>query len=121
MSSARRYVVSEQLRTGNTLSIRSSVSRIAHTFVYGPKYFAPFSLRLRVMSTRGTSSPSVIARYGYDLSSRNCTLNGGANSLIQLYSSCSASNSLPTTVHSTLAAVVTIRRVRSCSDRSGWK
>ena len=36
-------VVSEQLRIGNTLSIRSSVSWIAHTFVYGPKYFAPFS------------------------------------------------------------------------------
>ena len=58
------------------------------------------------MSTRGTSSPSVIARNGYDLSSLNWTLNGGANSLIHLYSSCSASNSLPTTVHSTLAAVV---------------
>ena len=103
------------------MSIRSSVSRIAHTFVYGPKYFAPFSFRLRVIRTRGTSSPSVIARCGYDLSSRNCTLNGGANSLIQLYSSWSASNSVPTTVHSTLAAVSTIRRVRSCRARRGWK
>ena len=39
-------------------------------------------------------------------------LNRGSNSLIQLYSSCSASTSVATTVHSTLAAVVTICRVR---------
>jgi hypothetical protein len=71
--------------------------------------------------TRGTGSPSVMARYGYDLSSRNFTLNGGSNSLIHVYSSCRASNSVPTTVHSTDEAESTIRRVRSCRLRSGWK
>jgi hypothetical protein len=39
--------------------------------------------------------------------------------LIHEYSSCSASTSVRTTVHSTLAAVITICRVRGCSnDRS---
>jgi hypothetical protein len=38
-----------------------------------------------------------------------------------MYSSCSESTSVGTTVHSTDAAVVTIRRVRSCSVRSGAK
>jgi hypothetical protein len=38
-------------------------------------------------------------------------LNRGSNSLIQVYSSCRASSSLPTTVHSTLAAVKTMLRV----------
>jgi hypothetical protein len=36
--------------------------------------------------------------------------------LIQEYSSCSASTSVLTTVHSTLAAVVTISWVRGCSE-----
>ncbi len=40
-------------------------------------------------------------------------LNGGAYSLIQLYSSWSASTSLPTLVHSTERAVSTMCRVRS--------
>src|SRR5450830_1451698 len=112
---------SEQLRIGKALSMRSTVSRMAHTLVYGPKYRAPLSARFRVTSTRGTVSPSVIARYGYDLSSRNCTLNGGLNSLIQVNSSCSASNSVPTTVHSTDAALDTMRLVRSCRLASGAK
>ena len=77
--------------------------------------------RLRETMTRGASSARVTTRYGYDLSSLNRTLNGGSNSLIQVNSSCSASTSLCTTVHSTDAAVVTIRRVRSCSVRSGAK
>jgi hypothetical protein len=42
------------------------------------------------------------------LSSRYRTLKRGSNSLIQLYSSWSASTSVPTTVQSTLDAVVTI-------------
>ncbi len=62
--------------------------------------------RLRVTSTRGIGSPRVIARYGYDLSSLYATLNGGRNSWIQVNSRCSASNSLATTVHSTLLALM---------------
>ncbi len=62
VSWARRYVEAVQLRIGNTLSIRSRVSLIAHTFVYGPKYFAPAMCLFRVMKTRGTSSPIVTAR-----------------------------------------------------------
>ncbi|OUE09252.1 hypothetical protein CMsap09_09925 [Clavibacter michiganensis] len=50
---ARLNVLSEQERMGNTLSMWSTVSRIAHTFVYGPKYLAPRILRLRVTMTRG--------------------------------------------------------------------
>ena len=45
----------------------------------------------------------------------------GPNSLIQLYSSCSASTSVLTTVHSTLAAVVTICRVRGCRPATSAK
>ena len=115
------YDESEQVRIGKTLIIRSMVSCTAQIFGYGPKYFAPLILRLRVTITRGASSPRVIAMYGYDLSSRNLTLNGGSNSLIQVYSSWSASISEPTVVHSTLRAVRTIRRVRSCSVGSGAK
>ncbi len=118
---ARLYDESEHVRIGNTLIIRSMVSCTAQIFGYGPKYFAPLILRLRVTITRGASSPRVIAMYGYDLSSRNLTLNGGSNSLIQVYSSWSASISEPTVVHSTLRAVSTMRRVRSCSVGSGAK
>jgi hypothetical protein len=49
------------------------------------------------------------------LSSRYFTLNRGSYSLIQEYSSCRASTSVPTTVHSTPAAVVTMVWVR------GWR
>jgi hypothetical protein len=55
------------------------------------------------------------------LSSRYLTLNRGSNSLIQEYSSCSASTSVATTVHSTLAAVVTIVWVRGCRADRSWK
>ncbi|MEY9811433.1 hypothetical protein RKD21_001690 [Streptomyces albogriseolus] len=41
--------------------------------------------------------------------------------MIQEYSSCSASTSVETTVHSTDAAVVTIDRVRGCSPARSWK
>jgi hypothetical protein len=41
--------------------------------------------------------------------------------LIQEYSSCSASTSVVTTVHSTEAAVVTIVRVRWCRFARSWK
>jgi hypothetical protein len=75
-----------------------------------PLRFAP-----RMTWTRGNSSAIVTARYGYDLSSRYFTLKRGSYSLIQAYSSCSASTSVPTTVHSTPAAVVTIVCVR------GWR
>ena len=64
VSSARRYTPSEQLRIGKALSMRSTVSRIAQTFVYGPKYRASLMFRFRVIITRGTRSPSVTARYG---------------------------------------------------------
>jgi hypothetical protein len=103
------------------LSNVSTVSRIAHARAYGPKYFAFGMFLLRVTSTRGIGSPSVIARYGYDLSSLYTTLNGGLNSWIQVNSRCSASYSLPTTVHSTDAAESTIARVRSCRVCSGAK
>src|SRR6187402_839664 len=63
------YEASEQVRIGNTLIMRSMVSCTAHTLGYGPKYFAPGMRRLRVTMTRGASSASVIAMYGYDLSS----------------------------------------------------
>ena len=49
------------------------------------------------------------------MSSRYLTLNRGSNSLIQEYSSWSASTSVFTTVHSTDAAVVSIIWVRGCS------
>jgi hypothetical protein len=55
------------------------------------------------------------------LSSRYFTLNRGSNSLIQEYSSWSASTSVATTVHSTLAAVVTIVAVRACRLLRSWK
>jgi len=41
--------------------------------------------------------------------------------LIQLYSSWSASTSVATTVHSTLPAVVTMRRVRGASPERSAK
>ncbi len=63
----------------------------------------------------------VTARYGYDLSSRYFTLNLGSYSLIQEYSSWSASTSVPTTVQSTEAAVVSIVWVRGCSPAKSAK
>ena len=48
-------------------------------------------------------------------------LNRGSNSLIQLYSSCSASTSVFTTVHSTLPAVITIWRVRGARPEMSAK
>ncbi|CPU67129.1 Uncharacterised protein [Mycobacteroides abscessus] len=81
-----------------------------------PGRFAP-----RITWARGNSSPMVTARYGYDLSSRYLTLNRGSNSLIHVYSSASASTSVPTTVHSTDAAVVTIVWVRWCRLATSWK
>jgi hypothetical protein len=48
-------------------------------------------------------------------------LKRGSNSLIQEYSSCSASTSVPTTVQSTLAAVVSIAWVRGCSAMKSAK
>lgn len=48
-------------------------------------------------------------------------LNRGANSLIHVYSSCRDSNSEPTTVHCTAAAVVTMARVLGASWCSGAK
>ena len=41
--------------------------------------------------------------------------------MIQAYSSCSASTSVLTTVHSTDAPVFTICRVRGCSWAGFWK
>ncbi len=110
-----------QDRIGNTRSSRSTVSRIAHAWLYGPKYFTPFFFAPRPTITRGISSSIVIASHGYDLSSRYFTLNRGSNSLIQEYSSCSASTSLPTTVQSTFAAVFTIPWVRGCRFARSWK
>jgi hypothetical protein len=55
------------------------------------------------------------------LSSRYFTLKRGSNSLIQEYSSCSASTSVFTVVHSTLAAVVTMVAVRGCRLPTSWK
>jgi hypothetical protein len=49
------------------------------------------------------------------------TLNRGSNSLIQLYSSCRASTSVLTTVHSTAAAEVTMVWVRGCRFARSWK
>lgn len=48
-------------------------------------------------------------------------MNRGSNSLIQLYSSCSASTSVLTTVHSTLAAVITICLVRGARPERSAK
>src|SRR5689334_6192274 len=71
--------------------------------------------------TRGNCSFTVTASQGYDLSSRYLTLKRGSNSLIQEYSSCSASTSVLTTVHSTDAAVVTMVAVRGCRLAMSWK
>jgi hypothetical protein len=49
------------------------------------------------------------------------TLKRGSNSLIQEYSSARASTSVPTTVHSTDDADVTIDCVRGCSADRSWK
>src|ERR1035441_11088400 len=92
----------------------STVSRMAQAWLYGPKYLVPLRLAPRITWTRGYSSPIVTARYGELLSSGYLTLNLGSNSLIQEYSSCSASTSVPTTVHSTPAAVLSIIWVRGC-------
>ncbi|GAQ56456.1 hypothetical protein a10_06311 [Streptomyces acidiscabies] len=54
----------EHVRTGNTLSSRSTVSRIAHACPYGPKYRTPFFFWPRITWTRGYSSFIVTARYG---------------------------------------------------------
>ena len=62
--SARRYTPALHDRMENTRSIRSRVSRIAHTCVYGPKTRSPLRGVRRVMCTRGTSSPMVTTRYG---------------------------------------------------------
>jgi hypothetical protein len=48
-------------------------------------------------------------------------LNRGSNSLIQEYSSCSASTSVLTTVHSTEAPVATMVAVRACRFETSWK
>ncbi len=71
--------------------------------------------------TRGNSSLTVTASQGYDLSSRYLTLKRGSNSLIQEYSSASASTSVLTTVHSTELAVSTICWVRWCRPEMSWK
>ena len=55
------------------------------------------------------------------MSSRYFTLNRGSYSLIQEYSSCSASTSVLTTVHSTLVAEVTMEAVRGCRLPRSWK
>ena len=81
-----------------------------------PFFFAP-----RPTITRGNSSPTVTASHGYDLSSRYFTLKRGSNSLIQLYSSWSASTSVLTTVHSTADAEVTIVAVRAWRLPTSWK
>ncbi len=81
----------------------------------------PCAWRPRITWTRGNSSPIVTARYGYDLSSRYLTLKRGSYSLIQAYSSCRASTSVATTVHSTLEAVVTMESVRWWSDAGSAK
>ena len=86
------------------------MSVTAHILGYGPKYRAPGMPRLRETIARGASSASVTTRYGYDLSSLKRTLNGGFSSLIHVISRLRASTSLATTVHSTDAAVVTMRR-----------
>ncbi len=55
------------------------------------------------------------------MSSRYFTLNRGSYSLIQEYSSCSASTSVFTVVHSTPAAVNTMVWVRGCSPAGSAK
>ena len=52
----------EQVRTGNTRSSVSTVSRMAQAWLYGPKYLVPFRLAPRMTMTRGYSSPMVTAR-----------------------------------------------------------
>jgi hypothetical protein len=49
---------------GKTLSSRSTVSRIAQAWEYGPKYFTPFFLAPRPTMTRGNSSLRVTASQG---------------------------------------------------------
>ena len=109
------------MRTGKTRSIRSTVSRIALAGWNGPKYFTPGRFWPRMTCTRGNSSFMVTAKYGYDLSSRYMMLNRGVYSLIQVYSSCRASTSEPTTVHSTASAVCTMVRVLVARRAGSWK
>ena len=54
----------EQVRTGKTRSSRSTVSRMAQAWPYGPKYRTPFFFWPRMTWTRGNSSFIVTARYG---------------------------------------------------------
>ena len=121
IAAARRNTPAEHERIGNTRSRVSTVSRIAQAWPYGPKYRTPLRCAPRMTVTRGNSSPTVTASQGYDLSSRYLTLKRGSNSLIQEYSSASASTSVLTTVQSTEDAVSTICWVRGCRPLMSWK
>ncbi len=46
-----------QVRTGKTRRRRSTVSRMAHAWAYGPKYRVPFCFWPRMTCTRGTPRP----------------------------------------------------------------
>ena len=61
---ARLNTPAEQVRTGNTRSMRSTVSRMALAGWKGPKYFTPGRLSPRMTCTRGNRSFMVTARYG---------------------------------------------------------
>src|SRR5699024_5410555 len=84
--SARRYTPGGRERVGEDRSVRSGGARVAAPCGDGAEVRSPLGGGRRVMVARGTFSPMVITRYGYDLSSRNFTLNRGANSLIHVYS-----------------------------------
>src|SRR4051794_6187107 len=105
----------EKVRTGNTLVKAASVSRNAQAWPYGPKYRTPLRFVPRSTCARGHRSPTVRARYGYDLSSRYRMLKRGLCRWIRLYSSISASTSVEATIHSTEVALSTIASVRGCS------
>jgi len=121
VASCLRNFAFEQVRTGNVLSRRSSVCRIAYACAYGPKYSVPARRRPRITVARGHSSERVMARNGYDLSSRRRMLKRGLCFWMRVYSSMRASTSFSVTIQSTESAAATIARVRTGRSREKYE
>ncbi len=87
-------ISSLQVRKRKTRWSSGSAARRSATETNGPYSFAPFASGLRVISTRGKSSPVRTWRYGNVLSSRSLSLYRGWMSLISRFSRSRASTSL---------------------------
>ena len=110
------------MRIGNALIISSMVSRTAQIFGYGPKYRAPGMLRLRVtmhprrlVAERDRHERVGLVVAELDVERRVELLDPGVLELQRLEV---AADDRPLDAD---AVVSTMRRVRSCRLRSGWK